>query len=221
MSLECPRRLYYAYDKEVYANQDSDDEFLKSLAEGGFQVGEFAKLCYGIGPENTVKTLDPADAIRQTKELLSQDNVNIAEAAFLKDNMFVRADIIEKKGDVINLIEVKAKSWNPLKDSFVAKKGKATDGQIRPYLYDVAFQKYVIVQALKEMFPDKNFTVKASLMLADKSKTATVNGLNQLFKIRSAPQKRSAVEVDPNAIDIVNSIPVADRVVKAFDVDGI
>ena len=221
MSLECPRRLYYAYDKDVYANQDSDDEFLKSLAEGGFQVGEFAKLCYGIGPANTVKTLDPADAIRQTKELLSQDNVNIAEAAFLKDNMFVRADIIEKKGDVINLIEVKAKSWNPLKDSFVAKKGKATDGQIRPYLYDVAFQKYVIVQALKEMFPYKNFTVKASLMLADKSKTATVNGLNQLFKIRSAPQKRSAVEVDPNAIDIVNSIPVADRVVKAFDVDGI
>ena len=185
MSLECPRRLYYAYDKDVYANQDVDDEFLKSLAEGGFQVGEFAKLCYGIGPENTVKTLESADAIRQTKELLSQDYVNIAEAAFLKDNMFVRADIIEKNGDVINLIEVKAKSWNPLKDSFVAKKGKATDGQIRPYLYDVAFQKYVIVQALKEMFPDKNFTVKAFLMLADKSKTATVNGLNQLFIISS------------------------------------
>lgn len=221
MSLECPRRLYYAYDKDVYANQDSDDEFLKSLAEGGFQVGEFAKLCYGIGAERTVKTLEPADAIRQTKELLTQDNVNIAEAAFLKDNMFVRADIIEKKGDIINLIEVKAKSWNPLKDSFVAKKGKATDGQIRPYLYDVAFQKYVIVNALREMFPKKTFKVKAFLMLADKSKTATVNGLNQLFKIKSAPQKRSVVEVSPDAGDIVSSIPISDRVVKAFDVDGI
>lgn len=103
-ALECTRRLHYAYDKDVYANQDSDDEFLKSLAEGGFQVGDFAKLCYGIGAERTVKTLEPADAIRQTKELLTQDNVNIAEAAFLKDNMFVRADIIEKKGDIINLI---------------------------------------------------------------------------------------------------------------------
>ena len=51
---------------------------MKSLAEGGFQVGEFAKLCYGIGAERTVKTLEPADAIRQTKELLTQDNVNIA-----------------------------------------------------------------------------------------------------------------------------------------------
>lgn len=103
MSLECPRRLYYAYDKDVYANQDSDDEFLKSLAEGGFQVGEFAKLCYGIGAANNIKTLDPAEAVRQTKELLSQENVNIPEAAFLVGSMFVRADIIEKKGDVINL----------------------------------------------------------------------------------------------------------------------
>ena len=108
MSLECPRRLYYAYDKAVYANQDVDDEFLKSLAEGGFQVGEFAKLCFGIGAENTVKTLDPAEAVRQTKAHLELENISIAEAAFLKGNMFVRADIIEKKGDVINLIEVKA-----------------------------------------------------------------------------------------------------------------
>ena len=123
MSLECPRRLYYAYDKDVYANQDIDDEFLRSLAEGGFQVGEFAKICYGIGPENTVKTLDPAEAVRQTKELLSLENVNIAEAAFRVGNMFVRADIIEKKGNVINLIEVKAKSWNPREDSFEAKNG--------------------------------------------------------------------------------------------------
>ena len=34
MSLECPRRLYYAYDKDVYANQDVDDEYIvKNLDE--------------------------------------------------------------------------------------------------------------------------------------------------------------------------------------------
>ena len=38
MSLSCPRKLYYAYDKGIYANQDLDDEFLQSLAKGGFQV---------------------------------------------------------------------------------------------------------------------------------------------------------------------------------------
>lgn len=221
ISLECPRRLYYAYDSERYANQDVNDEFLKSLAEGGFQVGEFAKLCYGIEADNMVGTLDADDAIAKTIELLKQENVNIAEAAFRVGNMFVRADIIEKKGNVINLIEVKAKSWNPLEDSFEAKNGKSTNKAIRPYLYDVAFQKYVIVQALKEIFSDRSFTVNAFLMLADKSRTATVNGLNQLFKIKSEPNKRSKIIVADNALEVVETIPLSDRIVRTFDVDHI
>ena len=221
MSLECPRRLYYAYDSEHYANQDVNDEFLKSLAEGGFQVGEFAKLCYGIEVDNMVATLVADDAIARTDELLKQDNINIAEAAFRVGNMFVRADIIEKKGDVINLIEVKAKSWNPLEESFEAKNGKSTNKSIRPYLYDVAFQKYVIVQALKESFPDKSFTVNAFLMLADKSRIATVNGLNQLFKIKSEPNKRSKIIVADYACEVIETIPLSDRIVRPFDVDDI
>ena len=184
IALKCPRRLYYAYDKKTYANQDLDDDFLKSLAEGGFQVGEFAKLCYGIDAKHTIDTLDADEAIKMTKELFGQENVNIAEAAFRSGNLFVRADIIEKQGNIINLIEVKAKSWHPEEDSFLAKNGKSTNNAIRPYLYDVAFQKYVLEKAWKEMFPKKIFMVKAFLMLADKSRVATVNGLNQLFKIK-------------------------------------
>lgn len=223
MSLECPRKLYYAYDKGVYANQDLDDDFLKSLAEGGFQVGEFAKLCYGIGEENTISTLKTEEAITQTKELFRQENINIAEAAFLYDNMLVRVDVIEKKGNVINLIEVKAKSWNPDKDSFLSKKKNtnATNSKIRPYLYDVAFQKYVVVQALSKMFPKEHFTVHAFLMMADKTRTATVNGLNQLFKVKTTPEGRSYVETAPEAMEIVASIPLAERVVRPFDVDEI
>ena len=223
MSLECPRKLYYAYDKGVYANQDLDDDFLKSLAEGGFQVGEFAKLCYGIGEENTINTLKTEEAITQTKELFRQDNINIAEAAFLYENMLVRVDVIEKKGNVINLIEVKAKSWNPDEDSFLSKKKntKATNSDICPYLYDVAFQKYVVVQALSKMFPEERFTVHAFLMMADKSRTATVNGLNQLFKVKTTPKERSYVATAPNAMEIVTSIPQSERVVRPFDVDDI
>ena len=90
------------------------------------------------------------EALAQTKELLEKDEVNIAEAAFQTGNLFVRADIIEKKGNLINLIEVKAKSWDGIEDSFTSKDGKSTNAAIRPYLYDVAFQKYVIVKALGE-----------------------------------------------------------------------
>ena len=221
MSLECPRKLYYAYDKNKYANQDLDDDFLKSLARGGFQVGEFAKLCYGIGEENTITTLKTVDAVSQTKELFRSENINIAEAAFLYKNMLVRVDVLEKKGNVVNLIEVKAKSWNP-EDSFQKKDNKgqiSTNADIKKYLYDVAFQKYVVVQALKEIFPEENFTVRAFLMLADKSRTATVNGLNQLFRIKTTPEGRSYVETAPEAMKIVESIPLSERVVRPFDVD--
>lgn len=137
--------------------------------------------------------------------------------------MLVRVDVIEKKGNVINLIEVKAKSWNPDKDSFLSKKKntKATNSDIRPYLYDVAYQKYVVVQALSKMFPEEHFTVHAFLMMADKSRTATVNGLNQLFKVKTTPEGRSYVATAPNAMEIVTSIPLSERVVRPFDVDDI
>ena len=46
------------------------------------------------------------------------------------------------------------------------------------YLQDVAFQKYVVMQA----FPGS--TVTAHLLMPDKSKTATENGLNQCFKVK-------------------------------------
>ena len=43
MALECPNKLYYT-GKDEYANTKSDDSFLKSLAQGGFQVEELARL---------------------------------------------------------------------------------------------------------------------------------------------------------------------------------
>ena len=113
IALECPRRLYYAYDSKLYANQDLTDDFLKSLAEGGFQVGELAKVYYGIKGEADIDVLGYDESVEKTKELFKIDTVNIAEAAFRYGNLFVRADIIEKKGDDITLIEVKAKSWDP------------------------------------------------------------------------------------------------------------
>ncbi len=44
-SLGCPRRLYYATHKE-YANANDGNDFLRSLAEGGIQVGALARHYY-------------------------------------------------------------------------------------------------------------------------------------------------------------------------------
>ena len=120
VALECPTRLYYCCD-DRYANQDLDNDFLQALAQGGYQVGELAKVYYQIPDVADIKSLDYDEALKQTQELFKQENVNIAEAAFKFGKLFVRADIIVKKGHDIELIEVKAKSWNP-NDSLLTKK---------------------------------------------------------------------------------------------------
>lgn len=216
IALECPRRLFYAYDSTQYANQDLSDDFLKSLAEGGFQVGELAKVYYGVKGDADIDVLGYDEAVEKTKELFKHHTVNIAEAAFRSGNLFVRADIVEKKGNDITLIEVKAKSWEPEADFMSKRGGVATE--IRPYLYDVAFQKYVVVKALKELYPEQTFTVKARLMMADKSKTATVDGLNQMFRICKKGD-RSYAEADQKAWSIAAAVPENERVLTAFDVD--
>ena len=144
-ALTCPRQLYYYYDSQTYANQNNDDGFLQALAEGGFQVGELAKIYYGVDADSDIKTLDYVSSIEQTKKLFERDDVCIAEAAFRYKNCFVRVDLLKKNDNTLELIEVKAKSWDE-KSSFTQKKNSnriASD--ILPYLYDVAFQKWVVI----------------------------------------------------------------------------
>ena len=217
IALECPRKLYYYRNPDVYANADVEDEFLQALAEGGFQVGELAKIYCDVPPENDIKEKDYNGSLARTQELMQQQHVNIAEAAFRYDNLFVRVDILKRDGHVIDLIEVKAKSWDPNEDKFEGSRPKGSvQGGIRPYVYDVAFQKYVVTQALKELYPDETFTVRARLMMADKSKTADINGLNQLFKIKKVG-KQAEIERASNIDQILAQSHV--KVLTAFDVD--
>ena len=107
LAIECPTKLFYSGKKE-YANNSLDNPFLEALAEGGFQVGELAKYYYPGG--HSIHTLDYQDALEQTNQLLTQDNVIIYEAAIKHNNLFIRIDILVKKGNSIKLIEVKSKS---------------------------------------------------------------------------------------------------------------
>ncbi len=219
IALECPRKLYYYRNPDVYANADADDEFLQALAEGGFQVGELAKIYCEVPLENDVKEKDYAGSLARTQELMQQQHVNIAEAAFRFGNLFVRVDILRRDGHVIDLIEVKAKSWNPDVDKFEGTRpAGCVQSDIRPYVYDAAFQKYVVTQALRELYPGEQFTVRARLMMADKSKTTDINGLNQLFKIRKVGNRSEVVRAD-NIDQVLAKSHV--QVLTAFDVDGL
>jgi hypothetical protein len=105
LALECYSKLYYTGKKD-YVDNKLTDPFLSALAEGGFQVGELAKLYYEGG--HNIDELDHAIALERTNELLKREEVIIYEAAFCIDNLFVRADIVRKAGMRIHLTEVKA-----------------------------------------------------------------------------------------------------------------
>ena len=173
-ALTCPTKLYYMANKS-FVDTSSEDTFLEALAEGGFQVGELAKLYFPEGVE--VDSLDIELASKTTKTLLENDNVTIFEAAILYENCFIRVDILQKTGDQINLYEVKAKSFNSLQQPSFLKKNGEPKAAWKDYLYDAAFQKWVCLKA----FPHWNVT--AHLMLADKAQKTNTSGLNQLFKI--------------------------------------
>ncbi len=185
---ECSTKLYYT-KKDKYPNTQMDDPFLAALANGGYQVGELAKYYYPNGHD--IKILDYEKSLAETAKLLEQDEVIIYEGAICFENLFIRADVIVKRGNRIKLIEVKAKSVYPDNPGFLNKKG-GLDSSWKSYLEDVAFQKFVISNAYPK------FRVTPYLMLADKSKKCTTTGLNQKFQIVKNEENRTGIEVSSN-----------------------
>lgn len=183
---ECTTKLYYL-DNSEYGNKKKDDPFLKALAEGGFQVGELAKIYHQDGTEILQQDYD--ESVAATNKLLSFENATIFEAALRFENLFVRVDILKKSGDSIELIEVKAKSFDPTEEHpFFTKKG-IVSAEWEPYLLDIAFQTYVA----KLAYP--SLKVESFLILADKSATASVDGVNQRFLITRDATGKTCVKV--------------------------
>ena len=199
LGLECPNKLYYTSKKE-YANKKQEDPFLLALAEGGFQIEEYARMHYPAGILLEGNDGDHKYLWERTKELLQQDNVIIYEAAFLNNGLFVRTDILIKNGTNIKLIEVKSKSFDPNDDYLFVGKRDGLVSSWKPYLFDVSFQKYVI----QLCFPD--WKINASIMMADKSKIATVDGLNQFFRVSKKAGNRTGVTI---TLDSLNNAGVS------------
>lgn len=188
LATECPRKLSYT-GKPGYANTRDDDEFLQSLAEGGYQVGEMAKLMFPGGREIT-STGHEAQLV-DTAQALQSGQVTLFEAALRHQRCFVRVDILVKNGQQVRVIEVKSKSYDPKdKHFFVGKKGQI-NSDLLPYLLDVAFQTLVVRRAMPEA------EVSATLMLPNKGLRATVDGLNGLFPITRLDGGKRRIEVQP------------------------
>lgn len=218
LATECPTKLFYTGKKTVYPDTKLDDQFLEALADGGYQVGELAKCYHPDGIE--VSTPDDAVAERQTLELLQAEDVVIFEPAIRCGNLFIRVDILVKRGNSLKIIEVKAKSYSSEADgNFMQKKDRLVATKWKPYLCDVAFQKYVVGKA----FP--NYAVSSSLLLVDKNATAATDGLNQNFSIQRGENGRKSVVISNalNELEMANrlliTLPTDDAVKVIYDTE--
>lgn len=169
----------------MYKNTKGENEFLEALAEGGFQVGKMAMLLYPHGIEVTAKSNEESLVI--TKDLVqSRDEIVLFEPAFEFEGLLVRVDILVKSGNSVELIEVKAKSYDSKNPSIEGARTPIRS-EFRPYIEDIAFQKYVVANALPSC------AIQTFLMMPDKSVSATTNGLNQCFRIKAAKGLKEAV----------------------------
>lgn len=212
LATECPTKLFYSNKKDKsgkgneYANTSLDNPFLEALAEGGFQVGELAKLYYPNGHD--IHTLKYKEALEQTNKLLEQDEVVIFEAAVKYNNLFIRVDILIKRGKSIKLYEVKAKSINVSSTKFLSKNEDKVLSTWKPYLFDIAFQRYVTRCAFPESI------VTSYLYLVDKTAAAPTDGLNQKFQIIKDKSYRKGVKVSNTlnekdlSVELLRKIPV-------------
>tara|TARA_B100000674_G_scaffold220221_1_gene180473 strand:- start:984 stop:2945 length:1962 start_codon:yes stop_codon:yes gene_type:complete len=206
LGMECPNKLFYTRKKE-YANQKQEDEFLEALAQGGFQVEELARLEYPEGVLIEGKDWDYEWLANRTEELLQRDNVVIFEAAFKHENLFIRTDILVKQGDKVQLIEVKAKSYDPLDEKLLVGVKGGIVKSWRPYLFDVAFQRYVIQQE------HPTWSISSYLMMANKRKEAKVDGLNQSFRITNKVTNRTGIiklieSIDEIGESVLGKVPI-------------
>ena len=188
----CTTKLYYK--KKGFSRSNEGNDYLQFLADGGHQVGKLATMQYPDGIDINTGN-DHKEAKRQTALYLKEENITLFEPYIESDQKLIRIDILNKKENHYQLIEVKSKSYNSKEDPKAQKKG------LKDYIYDLAYQYLVLHEYLTQK--GETFTITPYLYLPDKSKRSKTEGLNSLFKLREedfsgTTFRAVAVDIDEN-----------------------
>lgn len=182
----CPTKLYYR--KRGYPTVDEADEFLSLLQDQGYLIEALARAVYPEG-QWVGYAQDVESAARETMSALTESCV-LFEATFLSRGKMARVDILVRRGDVIELIEIKSRAFDRRQNDANIRAGKPNlfravnrPGRIlrdwQPYLEDVAFQTSI----LQELFPRTR--VVPYLLMPDSSASCHLDGLHRRFGSRA------------------------------------
>ncbi len=178
----CSKKL--VYKKAFFETMNDANEFMEMLAQGGHAIAKYAQLTFPNAIEVNGETIDAV--IDETKRYIDQnENITLFEATFSSNEKVVRTDILEKKKNVLNIIEVKSKSHDSDDDAYNAKR------KLEEHIEDVAYQTLV----LKEAYPD--FEIHSFLLLPDKAKRTTIEGLAGWFTVNTMVEEKFEMEELP------------------------
>jgi hypothetical protein len=208
LAVECPTKLFYTGKKDKYYDANQHNDFLAALADGGYQVGALAQLYFPGGHE--IEARLNQEALDETNQYLQQKSVVLYEPAIRFENCFIRADVLIKQGNEFELVEVKAKSYDSAKPSMRGARG-GIDSDWLPYLQDLAFQTWVVRSAFDKA------TVRAFLMMPDKSTVAKFDGINQMFKIDGKSHVTTMIPPDLDGEQIAKSLLAKVDVTELID----
>lgn len=146
----CSKKL--VYKKAAFETMNDANEYMEMLAQGGRIVAKYAQLTFPDAVEVKGESIDVV--IAETKKRIQEnENITLVEATFSSNGKIVRTDILQKKKNVLNIIEVKSKSHDSDDDAYNAKR------KLAEYIEDVAYRTLV----LKETYPD--FEIHSFLLL--------------------------------------------------------
>jgi Domain of unknown function(DUF2779) len=220
----CAAKLFFR--ENGYPDGRDSDPYLRMLAEGGYMVEALAKARYPNGIQLAYGS-DPAADFARTRDALQRDNVTLFEATLIAGRRQARVDILEKRGTVIRLLEVKSKSFDGAEHAQLLATGKAGAfrGVRKPHgilgkwaekLEDITYQ----VLLLEQVMP--GVTIEPFLVLVDKSKTAAVDNVPSYFELVRRTRSDGSTNVDTGKyigtaeqlaqLDLVTEVSVAQEV---------
>jgi len=229
MARECAAKLYFR--ENGYPDARDSNAYLAMLARGGYMVEALAKARYPNGIQLEYGRDVSGDAAR-TRAALEAPNVTLFEATLLVGRRQARVDILEKRGDVLRVIEVKAKSFDSVEHARQVAQNRSGVflTQRRPYrveskwdgkLADLTFQ----VVLLEQLMP--GLTIQPVLALVDKSKAAGLDNVPGYFELvgrtasdgtmRLHTARFTGSAADLAQLDLVTEVDVAREVATMHD----
>lgn len=193
----CSTKLYYR--KMGYPTAGAGDEYLAMLADQGYLVEALARTFYPEG--RWVGYREDVEAAAWDTMTALTDSCTLFEATFISRGKMARADILVRRGDVLELIEIKSRGFDRQRYDELVAGGKPTPFHVaqnpreirrewRPYLEDAAFQ----VAILEEVFPDAR--IIPYLVMPDTSRPSHVDGLHHRFRLRNPANDLSPPSAD-------------------------